>query len=117
MIKLELDLYLFPILVGRHPKFIEPAKQILPELRRAHIGSSPHIAKEYFWESCESFSLDFASLSSTEVGIITFQYVLNGLLIKVGLQGEKFRKECKQANKKLLVWTVNKKEEMIEVSY
>ncbi|KAF8603474.1 PLC-like phosphodiesterase [Ceratobasidium sp. AG-I] len=85
------------ILLGLwHPKFIDPAKQVLPELRRAHIGSSPHIAKEYFWESCESFSLDFASLSSTE--------------------GEKFRKECKVANKKLLVWTVNKKEEMIEAA-
>jgi hypothetical protein len=32
-------------------------------------------------------------------------------------QGEKFRKECKAAGKKLLVWTVNRREEMIEVSY
>jgi phosphatidylglycerol phospholipase C len=36
-------------------------------LRRAHIGMNPRIAKEYFWESCESFSIDFSSLSSAEV--------------------------------------------------
>ncbi|KAG9087893.1 hypothetical protein FRC06_002309, partial [Ceratobasidium sp. 370] len=85
------------ILLGLwHPKFIEPATRILPMLRRAHIGSDPSIAREYFWESCESFSIDFSSLSSAE--------------------GERFRKECKQAGKKLLVWTVNKKEEMIEAT-
>ncbi|KAG8791059.1 hypothetical protein FRC12_010249 [Ceratobasidium sp. 428] len=85
------------ILLGLwHPKFIEPAKRILPMIRRAHIGSSPLIAREYFWDSCESFSIDFSSLSSAE--------------------GEKFRKECKSAGKKLLVWTVNKKEEMIEAA-
>ncbi|CAE6465623.1 unnamed protein product [Rhizoctonia solani] len=85
------------ILLGLwHPKFIEPATRVLPTLRRAHIGMSPRIARRYFWESCESFSLDFSSLSSGE--------------------GEKFRKDCKAAGKKLLVWTVNKREEMIEAS-
>ncbi|CAE6503256.1 unnamed protein product, partial [Rhizoctonia solani] len=85
------------ILLGLwHPKFIEPATRILPTLRRAHIGMNPHIARQYFWDSCESFSIDFGSLSSSE--------------------GEKFRKECKAAGKKLLVWTVNKREEMIEAS-
>ncbi|CAE6428854.1 unnamed protein product [Rhizoctonia solani] len=85
------------ILLGLwHPKFIEPATRVLPTLRRAHIGMNPRIARQYFWNSCESFSLDFCSLSTGE--------------------GEKFRKECKAAGKKLLVWTVNKREEMIEAS-
>ncbi|CAE6366494.1 unnamed protein product [Rhizoctonia solani] len=85
------------ILLGLwHPKFIEPAQRLLPTLRRAHIGQNPHIAREYFWDSCESFSIDFSSLSSAE--------------------GEKFRKECKAAGKKLLVWTVNRREEMIEAA-
>ncbi|KAB5593220.1 hypothetical protein CTheo_3302 [Ceratobasidium theobromae] len=86
------------ILLGLwHPKFIEPATRILPTLRRAHIGMNPQIARRYFWNSCESFSIDFSSLSSAD--------------------GEKFRKECKAANKKLLVWTVNRREEMIEASW
>ncbi|KAF8743433.1 Glycerophosphoryl diester phosphodiesterase family, partial [Rhizoctonia solani] len=85
------------ILLGLwHPKFIEPAQRLLPTLRRAHIGQNPHIARQYFWESCESFSIDFSSLSSAE--------------------GEKFRKECKASGKKLLVWTVNRREEMIEAA-
>lgn len=56
---------------------------MLPTLRRAHIGMSPRIAKEYFWESCESFSIDFASLSSAEVGVecvVVDTRVLNGVL-------------------------------------
>ncbi|KDN35689.1 hypothetical protein RSAG8_11368, partial [Rhizoctonia solani AG-8 WAC10335] len=85
------------ILLGLwHPKFIEPATRILPTLRRAHIGMNPRIARQYFWDSCESFSIDFGSLSSGD--------------------GERFRKECKAAGKKLLVWTVNKREEMIEAT-
>ncbi|CEL59273.1 glycerophosphoryl diester phosphodiesterase [Rhizoctonia solani AG-1 IB] len=85
------------ILLGLwHPKFIEPAQRLMPTLRRAHIGQNPHIAREYFWDSCESFSIDFSSLSSAE--------------------GEKFRKECKASGKKLLVWTVNRREEMIEAA-
>ncbi|CAE6440585.1 unnamed protein product [Rhizoctonia solani] len=85
------------ILLGLwHPKFIEPATRILPTLRRAHIGMNPRIARQYFWDSCESFSIDFGSLSSSD--------------------GERFRKECKAAGKKLLVWTVNKREEMIEAT-
>ncbi|QRV87262.1 glycerophosphoryl diester phosphodiesterase [Ceratobasidium sp. AG-Ba] len=85
------------ILLGLwHPKFIEPAKRIFPMLRLAHIGQSPMIAREYFWDSCEAFSIDFSSLSSAD--------------------GEKFRKDCKAAGKRILVWTVNKREEMIEAA-
>lgn len=85
------------ILLGLwHPKFIEPAKRLLPQLRRGHIGFSPRIARKYFWDSCESFSMDFSSLATTE--------------------GKEFREACKAAEKKLLVWTVNRPEEMIEAA-
>jgi glycerophosphoryl diester phosphodiesterase len=104
------------ILLGLwHPKFIEPAQRLMPTLRRAHIGQNPHIAREYFWDSCESFSIDFSSLSSAEVGFALPTSIYLVVLLNE-LQGEKFRKECKASGKKLLVWTVNRREEMIEAA-
>jgi glycerophosphoryl diester phosphodiesterase len=83
------------ILLGLwHPKFIAPAKQWLPFISLSHIGGSIDFARTYFWSSCESFSLEFACLCTPE--------------------GQKFTKECQKAGKKVMVWTVNKKEEMIE---
>jgi phosphatidylglycerol phospholipase C len=79
-----------------HPKFIAPAQEHLKYLTLAHIGISPWIARTYFWDSCNSFSIRFASLATFE--------------------GERFRNECRKAGKKVMVWTVNKREEMMEVS-
>ncbi|KAF8335042.1 PLC-like phosphodiesterase [Cantharellus anzutake] len=79
-----------------HPKFIGPARRCLPFLRLAHIGMSTHIAREYFWETCETFSMSFSSL--------------------LGWEGEKFREDCAKDGKKVMVWTVNRREEMIEVA-
>jgi phosphatidylglycerol phospholipase C len=78
-----------------HPKFIVPAKKYLPSIQLSHIGMSTRVAREFFWESCDAFSLSFPSLLSAG--------------------GEKFRRECKAAGKKIMVWTVNRREEMIEV--
>jgi len=79
-----------------HPKFIEPAKRILPYCTRIHIGFSTSLARKFFWKECEGFSINFASL--------------------VGSDGEAFRRECKAAGKKLYVWTVNARTEMIEAT-
>ncbi|KAH8118424.1 PLC-like phosphodiesterase [Phellopilus nigrolimitatus] len=77
-----------------HPKFIEPAKTLIPYCCRAHIGLSPYVAREYFWQGCDAFSMGFAALQTWE--------------------GERFRKECKAAGKKLMVWTVNDPRQMME---
>ncbi|KAF5392642.1 hypothetical protein D9757_001069 [Collybiopsis confluens] len=77
-----------------HPSFIQPAKDNLPHLTRSFIGISLSAARTYFWDNCDFFSMGFAVLATTD--------------------GEKFRKECKDAGKKLMVWTVNKPEHMME---
>jgi len=83
------------ILLGLwHPTFIAPALEQVPYLRRAHIGRSPHLATEYFWSHVEAFSIEFGALASME--------------------GQKFIAKCAEAGKKVLVWTVNKQEEMME---
>lgn len=83
------------ILLGLwHSTFISPARQHVPYLRRAHIGRSPATAKKYFWHHVEAFSMEFGALCSTE--------------------GQKFIAKCAGAGKKVLVWTVNKREEMME---
>ncbi|GAA5835386.1 hypothetical protein JCM11251_005220 [Rhodosporidiobolus azoricus] len=79
-----------------HPKYVEPAQRYLPSLRKAHIGMSPALARKYFWDACDSFSMNFSCL--------------------VGSDGEKFREECKKAGKDLCVWTVNSRAEMIEAT-
>lgn len=49
-----------------HPRFIEAAKKYLPYCRRSHIGQSPYIAREYFWNDCEAFSMSFDALATSE---------------------------------------------------
>ncbi|KAH9460666.1 hypothetical protein Pst134EB_008830 [Puccinia striiformis f. sp. tritici] len=77
-----------------HPKFLEPAARLLPDLKRIHIGVSPSMARNYFWEACEGFSMKFSCL--------------------VGWEGLLFRKDCQKAGKSIMVWTVNDRQEMIE---
>ena len=48
-----------------HPRFLPHAEKILPYCRRSHIGMSPTLAKKFFWDSCEVFSMSFASLATT----------------------------------------------------
>ncbi|KAH9045314.1 PLC-like phosphodiesterase [Lactarius pseudohatsudake] len=77
-----------------HPRFLSAAKAYLPLCRRSHIGTSPDIARKYFWDDCDVFSMWFPGLATAD--------------------GEKFRRECKQAGKKLMVWTVNESYQMME---
>ncbi|CAH7675156.1 glycerophosphoryl diester phosphodiesterase [Phakopsora pachyrhizi] len=79
-----------------HPKFIEPSVRMLPHLRKSYIGCSPSLARKYFWDACDSFSMKFSCL--------------------VGSEGSAFRQACKDDSKTLLVWTVNDRQEMIEAS-
>ena len=75
-----------------HPLFIIPALTHLPLLRRYHIGFSTAIAKQYFWDACEGFSLAFAILMTQA--------------------GQDFVRECREAGKEICVWTVNHPDEM-----
>ncbi|CDO73826.1 hypothetical protein BN946_scf185015.g155 [Trametes cinnabarina] len=77
-----------------HPRFLQPAKTILPYCKRSFIGRSIWIGRKYFWDSCEVFSINFATLA--------------------GWEGQSFREECKKAGKKIMAWTVNDPNEMIE---
>lgn len=55
------------ILLGLwHPKFIEPAKRCLPFCRRSFIGFSIQVARKYFWNYCDAFSVWFTALASAE---------------------------------------------------
>lgn len=56
---------------------------------------SPAFAKRWFWESCDAFSMSFSVL--------------------VNAEGEAFLKDCKRDGKAVFAWTVNSKEEMMEV--
>lgn len=77
-----------------HPRFIGPAMNHLPYCTMSHIGASPYIARTYFWEHCSAFSMNFGSMATIE--------------------GDRFRKDLKAAGKKLMVWTVNQTEQMME---
>ncbi|KAH9467007.1 hypothetical protein Pst134EB_002040 [Puccinia striiformis f. sp. tritici] len=79
-----------------HPKFIQASVEILPDLKKVYIGTSPSTARKYFWESCSGFSMKFSCL--------------------VGFEGQKFRQDCIKYHKSLFVWTVNDRLEMIEAS-
>ncbi|KAI9000729.1 PLC-like phosphodiesterase [Trametes punicea] len=83
------------ILLGLwHPRFLPPAKAILPYCKRSFIGRSIWIGRKYFWDSCEVFSINITALASWE--------------------GQSFREECKKAGKKIMAWTVNEPVEMVE---
>ncbi|TFK28542.1 PLC-like phosphodiesterase [Coprinopsis marcescibilis] len=83
------------ILLGLwHPKFIKVAKEVLPYCRRAHIGWSIDVARRYFWDDVDTFSIAMCVLASPE--------------------GRRFLEECKKCDKQVAVWTVNTKEEMVE---
>lgn len=49
-----------------HPRFLSAAKVYLPYCRRSHIGSSPNIARKYFWDDCDAFSMWFPGLATTD---------------------------------------------------
>jgi len=77
-----------------HPRFLAFAQTRLPYCRRSYIGVSPYIARKYFWDDVEAFSVAFHALTTAD--------------------GQRFMKECKQAGKQIIVWTVNRPEQMME---
>ncbi|KAJ6615655.1 PLC-like phosphodiesterase [Mycena sp. CBHHK59/15] len=80
------------ILLGLwHPSFLAPAKTQLPYCRRSYIGNSCAIARKYFWDDCEVFSIAFYALTSSDGA-----------------------SECKAGGKKVMVWTVNEPDHMME---
>ncbi|EIW71953.1 hypothetical protein TREMEDRAFT_24419 [Tremella mesenterica DSM 1558] len=75
-----------------HPLFLRAAYTHLPLLRRYHIGFGIPIARQFFWDACEGFSMCFPVL--------------------MGAEGQKFLEDCRQGGKEVCVWTVNKEDEM-----
>lgn len=55
------------ILVGLwHPRFLSFAKEHLPYCRRSYIGNSPYIARKYFWNDVDAFSMAFSALTTMD---------------------------------------------------
>ncbi|ESK89741.1 glycerophosphodiester phosphodiesterase [Moniliophthora roreri MCA 2997] len=79
-----------------HPRFLAFAKARMPYCDRSYLGNSPDLARKYFWDDCGTMSMSFPSMA--------------------GKDGEGFRRDCKKAGKKLMIWTVNKPEQMMEAS-
>jgi len=79
-----------------HPKFIQPAKEFLPQCYRLCISCGTDLARKHFWGQVDGFSISFASLAAGD--------------------GPAFRRDCQQAGYALYVWTVNDRDEMIEAS-
>lgn len=79
-----------------HPVFLDAALKHVPTMRRIHIGGSPWLATTYFWKHCDGFSMWFPSL--------------------VGADGQAFLEAAKRDGKDVFVWTVNRKDEMIEAT-
>ena len=49
-----------------HPRFLSAAKAYLPYCRRSYIGSGLNIARKYFWDDCDAFSMWFPGLATAD---------------------------------------------------
>ena len=55
------------ILLGLwHPRFVAYAKSRLPYCRRSYIGVSTTMARKYFWDDVEVFSIAFSTLAGSD---------------------------------------------------
>ncbi|KAK0564211.1 hypothetical protein OC861_004411 [Tilletia horrida] len=79
-----------------HTVFLRAAIEHVPEFPRAHIGYSPWVARNFFWDGCQGFSLQFAALVTAD--------------------GQAFIREANRAGKHVYVWTVNQRDQMIEAT-
>jgi len=77
-----------------HPRFIPSAKKYLQHCRFSYIGLNPYMARKYFWDDMDTFSMSFAALTTAD--------------------GQRFIKESKAVGKDVMVWTVNEPEQMME---
>ena len=96
-----------------HPRFIASAKERLPYCRRSYIGRNTYIARKYFWDDCDAFSIAFSGLTTVDGE----KYVFPTRLVAVReiMCSRRFRAECKTSGKSLMVWTVNDPDQMMEV--
>ncbi|KAJ6596963.1 PLC-like phosphodiesterase [Mycena vulgaris] len=78
-----------------HPRFFQPAKDILPYCRRSCISFSLWLVRTHLWNDVECVSVWYKALMSSD--------------------GERFRDEVKKSGKKLMVFTVNEPEHLLEV--
>lgn len=85
------------ILLGLwHPRFLAPAREILPYCKRSFIGLSTSFAREYFWDSCEVFSIHFTTLAGwegqrcvlTEIALVTVILLIGDVQVHRGLSCE-----------------------------
>lgn len=79
-----------------HPVFLSSSLDHVPTLRRIHIGASPTTARTYFWNDCDGFSMWFPSLVTQE--------------------GQNFIQHARKEGKDVFVWTVNRRDEMVEAT-
>ena len=49
-----------------HPRFVKAAKTHVPYFKRSHIGCAPDIARKYFWNECDAFSMWFPGLVTAD---------------------------------------------------
>lgn len=49
-----------------HPSFLAAAKENVPYLSRSFIGVSPYLARTYFWNDCDFFSMSFGVLATAD---------------------------------------------------
>lgn len=55
------------ILLGLwHPAFLPHAKKHLPYCRRSYIGEDTALARKYFWNDVDAFSMWFGSLTTAD---------------------------------------------------
>lgn len=49
-----------------HTCFIRPAREMLGHCPIIHLGVSTQLARDYFWDTCNMFSMNFALLASAD---------------------------------------------------
>ncbi|KAJ7111584.1 PLC-like phosphodiesterase [Mycena crocata] len=79
-----------------HPRFIQPAKDILPYCRRSSISFSLWLARTHSMNDVDCVSIWYNALMSAE--------------------GKRFRADVKKSGKQIMVYTVNEPEHMMEMA-
>ncbi|KAH8834353.1 PLC-like phosphodiesterase [Flagelloscypha sp. PMI_526] len=77
-----------------HPKFLEPAKELLPYCKRSSISFSMEFTRWMLWDDVDCVSIWFRALGTW--------------------RGQRFLKQAKKAGKTILVFTVNEPEHLLQ---
>jgi hypothetical protein len=120
----------------RHPKFIVPAYEILPNLTIHHITPSLALSESHFWPYCSGFSIAYPLSVSPNLPPIPWSsnhfptsysspvpFFLSvsrrsssSLPFLFPLQSTRFRERCVAEGKEFGVWTVNQTDEMVKAA-